>query len=144
MESTEEPSLVAACSPQEHLGKDKAYQISKVCKNLRKPVNCFYNNPPYSLLSFKEAALKVMNVVTITRPGVDKVKLCWTVPPCPGDHLAYLRCTEFAYPRCWDLEDNGATRKIDDVLLEHDGLLDVLPLAINLKYFLVDNKRGLF
>ena len=30
---TEEPNLVAACSPQEHLGKDKAYQISKLYKN---------------------------------------------------------------------------------------------------------------
>ena len=36
--------------------------------------------------------------------------------------------TEFVYPGCWHF-DNGATRKIDDVLLEYDGLSHVLPLA---------------
>ena len=36
--------------------------------------------------------------------------------------------TEFVYPGCWHF-DNGATRKIDDVLLEHDGLPHVLNLA---------------
>ena len=37
-------------------------------------------------------------------------------------------CTEFVYPGSWHFE-NGATRKIDDVLTEHGGLLHVLPLA---------------
>ena len=70
-----------------------------------------------------------MYVVTITRPGSIRSS-------CVGlFHHAletiWPACTEFAYPRCWELDDN-------DVLLEHGGLLDVLPLAVNLKLFLVD------
>ena len=38
-------------------------------------------------------------------------------------------CTDFVYPGCWHF-DNDATRKIDDVLTEHGGLLHVLPLAV--------------
>ena len=30
-------------------------------------------------------------------------------------------CTEFVYPGCWHF-DIGETSKIDDVLIEHDGL----------------------
>ena len=32
------------------------------------------------------------------------------------------------------LTDNGATSKIDDVLIEHGGLLHVLPLIVHLKF----------
>ena len=31
--------------------------------------------------------------------------------------------------------DNGATSKIYDVLTEHGGLLQVLPLAVHLNFF---------
>ena len=34
--------------------------------------------------------------------------------------------------------DNGATSKFDDVLLDHGGLPNVLPLAVHLNYFLVE------
>ena len=43
-------------------------------------------------------------------------------------------CTEFVYPQCWHF-DNDATSKIDDVLIEHGGLLYVLPLAVHLIFF---------
>ena len=46
--------------------------------------------------------------------------------------------TEFVYSGCWHL-DNGATSKFDDVLHEHGGLPHVLPLAVNLKFVLLDN-----
>ena len=39
--------------------------------------------------------------------------------------------TEFAYLRCCHFE-NGATSKIDDVLLEHGGLPYGLPLTVHL------------
>ena len=44
-------------------------------------------------------------------------------------------CTESFYPGYWPF-DNGATRKIDDVLIEHGGLLHVLLLAVHLDFFL--------
>ena len=34
--------------------------------------------------------------------------------------------------------DNGATSKIDDVLTEDGGLLDVLPLTVHLSFFLLN------
>ena len=46
-------------------------------------------------------------------------------------------CTEFVNPGCWHFV-NGATSKIDDVLIEHGGLLHVLPLAIHLDFFFTD------
>ena len=46
-------------------------------------------------------------------------------------------CTEFVYLGYWPF-DNGATRKIDDVLIEHGGLLHVLLLAVHLDFFLMD------
>ena len=45
--------------------------------------------------------------------------------------------TEFVYSGCWHF-DKGATSKFDDVLLEHDGLPHVLPLAVHLKFFWLD------
>ena len=42
--------------------------------------------------------------------------------------------SEFVYPGCLHF-DNSALNKIDDVLTEHGGLLHVLPLAVQLKYF---------
>ena len=50
-----------------------------------------------------------------------------------GRHAFGPSCTEFVYPRCWYF-DNGATRKNDDVLTEHGGLLCVLPLAVHLNF----------
>ena len=38
--------------------------------------------------------------------------------------------------------DNGATSKFDDVLLEHGGLLHVLPLAVHLNFFLAGQVEG--
>ena len=38
------------------------------------------------------------------------------------------------YPECWHF-DYDAISKIDDVLTEHGGLLDVLPLAVCLRFF---------
>ena len=74
--------------------------------------------------------------------GLDKVKpklwfKYWTAPPC-----SYLHgrpefgpyCTEFVYPGCWHF-DNGATREINDVLTEHNGLSHVLPLTVHLNIF---------
>ena len=46
-------------------------------------------------------------------------------------------CTEFVYPGCLHC-DNGATSRIDDALYEHGGLLNVLPLAVHLKFYLGD------
>ena len=43
-------------------------------------------------------------------------------------------CTEFVYPGCWRLE-NGATSKIDDVLIKHGGLLHVLHLTVHWDFF---------
>ena len=40
--------------------------------------------------------------------------------------------------------DNGASSKIDDVLSEDGGLLQVLPLAVHLNFFLTDNQVGPF
>ena len=42
--------------------------------------------------------------------------------------------SEFVYPECWYF-DNGATSKIDDVLTEHGGLLHVLSLTVQRKFF---------
>ena len=56
---------------------------------------------------------------------------CWTVPPCyylHGRPAVGPASTEFVYPGCWHF-DNGATRKIDDNLTEHGGLLYVISLA---------------
>ena len=46
-------------------------------------------------------------------------------------------CTEFVFPGCWHF-DNDTASKIDDVFTEHGGLLHVLPLAVHLKFFLLD------
>ena len=43
-------------------------------------------------------------------------------------------CTELVYLGCWHF-DNGATSKVDDVLLDHGGLPHVLPLAVQLASF---------
>ena len=51
--------------------------------------------------------------------------------------LSYSRCTELVYPECWHF-DNDATSKIDDVLTEHGGLLYFLPLAVHLRFILLD------
>ena len=40
--------------------------------------------------------------------------------------------------------DNGALSKIDDVLIEDEGLLHVLPLAVHLNFFLTDKLGGPF
>ena len=49
--------------------------------------------------------------------------------------MGYLH---FVCPECLHLDlDNSATIKIDDVLLEHGGLLHVLPLAVHLIFFLL-------
>ena len=56
------------------------------------------------------------------------MELCLTVPPCP---YPLETCTEFAYHRCCHFE-NGAKRKIDDVLLKDGGLPYGLPLAVHL------------
>ena len=37
--------------------------------------------------------------------------------------------------------DNGASSKIDDVLSEDGGLLQVLPLAVHLNFFLMNKFR---
>ena len=52
-------------------------------------------------------------------------------------------CTEFVYPECCHFDD-GASSKIDDVLAENGGLLDVLPLTVHLKLFLMDKYGGPF
>ena len=51
-------------------------------------------------------------------------------------------CTELVYLGYWHF-DNGATSKVDDVLLDHGGLPHVLPLAVQLE-FLVDKYGGPF
>ena len=43
-------------------------------------------------------------------------------------------CTTFVYPGCGHF-DKGATSKIDDVLIEHGGLLYVLTLTVHLDFF---------
>ena len=43
-------------------------------------------------------------------------------------------CTELVYLGYWHF-DNGATSKVDDVLLDHGGLPHVLPLAVQLEFF---------
>ena len=40
-------------------------------------------------------------------------------------------------PGCWHF-DNSAISKFDDVLLEHGGLPHVLPLAVHLKFVLLE------
>ena len=48
-------------------------------------------------------------------------------------------CTKFVYPDLSTLDfDNDATSKIDDALTEDGGLLYVLPLAVPLRFFLLD------
>ena len=62
------------------------------------------------------------------------------VPPHPclhGRPTVGPSCTEFVYPGCWHF-DNGAISKFDDVLLEHGGLPHVLPLAVHLKFVLLE------
>ena len=49
-------------------------------------------------------------------------------------------CTEFVYPGSCHF-DNRATSKFDDVLLDHSGLPHVLPLAIHLDFFWVENSK---
>ena len=66
-------------------------------------------------------------------------------PPCPCRHGRPTfgpSCTELVYLGCWHF-DNGATSKVDDVLLDHGGLPHVLPLAVQLE-FLVDKYGGPF
>ena len=46
-------------------------------------------------------------------------------------------CTEFVYPGYWHFE-KGAAWKFHDILLEHGGLPNVLPLAVHLKFFWLD------
>ena len=46
-------------------------------------------------------------------------------------------CTEFVFPECWHF-DNEASSKINHVLTEHGGLLLDLPLAVHLRFFLMD------
>ena len=78
-----------------------------------------------------------------SRPEVDKVKpkvwfnyslkitnrnsagLDWTVP-------LYMRDLHLV-PGCWHF-DNGAESKNDDVLIDHGGLLCVLPLSVHLNF----------
>ena len=61
-----------------------------------------------------------------------------------GDlHAFGPSCTEFVYPECWHF-DNDATNKIDIVLTEHGELLHVLPLAVHLRFFLLDKWGGPF
>ena len=43
-------------------------------------------------------------------------------------------CTEFVQLGYLHFE-NGATSKIDDVLIEHGDLTNVLPLAVHLKFY---------
>ena len=43
-------------------------------------------------------------------------------------------CIEFAYPGCLHFDDD-TTQKIDDVLIEHGGVLQFLPLAVQLNIF---------
>ena len=65
---------------------------------------------------------------------------CWTVPPCSylhGRPAFGPSCTEFVYPECWHF-DNDASSKINHVLTEHGGLLLDLPLAVHLRFFLLD------
>ena len=65
-------------------------------------------------------------------------------PPCPclhGRPTFGPSCTEFVYPGCWHF-DNGATSKFDDVLLEHGGLPHVLPLAVQMEFFLGRQVQG--
>ena len=52
-------------------------------------------------------------------------------------HALGPSCTEFVYPGCWQF-DNGATSKLDEVLIEHGELTQVLPLAVHLHFILVD------
>ena len=100
-----------------------------------------------------------------TRLGVDKVKpkewfkyslyyrlTIWNsarlfhVPPCSFQHGRPAfgpSCTEFVYTECWHF-DNDATSKIGIVLTEHGGLLHVLPLAVHLRFFLLDNSLSFF
>ena len=40
--------------------------------------------------------------------------------------------------------DNGTSSKLDDVLAEEGGLLYVLPLAVHLKFFLMNKWGGPF
>ena len=59
-----------------------------------------------------------------------------TVTPCPYPHWRPVfgsSYNEFVFPGCWHF-DNGATSKIYDILTEHCGLLNVLPLAVPLNF----------
>ena len=53
--------------------------------------------------------------------------------PCSFQHAFAFGpySTEFVYPECWHF-CNDETSMIDDVLTEHDVLLDVLPLNLHL------------
>ena len=53
----------------------------------------------------------------------------WTGLGLVWGDLGLKDCTEFVFPECWRF-DNGASSKIDDVLAEDGGLLQVLPFAV--------------
>ena len=72
----------------------------------------------------------------ISIPSRLTTEQCLTVTPYPYPHRRPAfgpSRTEFVYPGYCHF-DNGATREIDDVLLENGGLPHVLPLAIHIKY----------
>ena len=52
-------------------------------------------------------------------------------------------CTQDFCASPWHF-DNGASSRIDDVLAEDGGLLNVLPLAVHLKFFFMDKLGGPF
>ena len=54
-----------------------------------------------------------------------------------GDLHFVLPALNLSKPQCWHF-DNDAESKIDDVLLEHGGLLHVLSLAVHPEFFLLD------
>ena len=58
----------------------------------------------------------------------------WMLSETSGScYCSVVVCTTFVYPGCGHF-DKGATRKIDDVLIEHGGLPHVLPLAVQLDF----------
>ena len=52
-------------------------------------------------------------------------------------HAFGTNFTEFVYFGFWHF-DNGGRSNFDDILLEHGGLLHVLPLAVHWKFFWLD------
>ena len=62
-------------------------------------------------------------IVLVNKIVATKKEHCWTVPPCTYQHWRPAlnpSCTEMFYPGCWHF-DNGATSKVDDVLIEQGG-----------------------